>query len=179
MDCFAVALKWLGYSVNTQNREQLMAARDALLRQKPLVKVYSSTNFEEILAAGDVWLAHGWNGDLAKIIQRYPNLAFAVPKEGAAVSVDYLAIPKNAPHPRDAHAFIDYCLRAQVAASITNFNGYPTTNDAAKPFIRIDLLKNPAIFPDPEIMKRFEIVVTPSGETAQLRDRYWTEVKSK
>jgi spermidine/putrescine-binding protein len=179
MDCFAVALKWMGYSVNTENREELIAARDALLRQKPLVKVYNSTNFDEILAAGDVWLAHGWNGDFAKIISRYPNLAFSVPKEGSAFSVDYLAMPRNAPHKREAHAFINYCLRGEVAASITNFSGYPTTNDAARPFIRIDLLKNPAVFPDSEIIKRFESVVTPSGETAQLRDRLWTEVKSR
>ncbi len=179
MDCFAVALKWMGYSVNTQNRNELEAARDALLKQKPLVKVYNSTNFDEILASGDVWLAHGWNGDLAKVVARYPNLAFAVPKEGSALSVDYLVIPRDAPHKREAHTFINYCLSAQVGASITNFNAFSTTNEAAKSFIRPDLMKNPAVFPDIEIMKRFENVVTPSGETAQLRDRFWTEIKSR
>ncbi len=179
MDCFAVALKWMGYSLNTQKREELQAARDALLRQKPLVKVYNSTSYDEILAAGDVWIAHGWNGDIAKIIERNPNIAFAIPKEGSAVSIDYLAIPRNAPHKREAHIFINYFLSAKIGAAVTTFNHFPTANEAAKAFIPLELLRNPAIYPDSELMKRFEIVVTPSGETAQLRDRYWTEVKSR
>jgi len=179
MDCFAVALKWMGYSVNTQKREELEAARDALLKQKPLVKVYNSTNYDEILASGDVWLAHGWNGDIAKVGAHNPNIAFVVPREGSALSVDYLVIPRTAPHKREAHIFINYFLSAKVGAAVTNFNSFSTANEASKPFIHPDLLRNLAVFPDAETIKRFENVSTPSGETAQLRDRFWTEVKSR
>jgi spermidine/putrescine-binding protein len=179
MDCFAVALKWMGYSVNTQKREELEAARDALLKQKSLVKVYNSTNYDEILASGDVWLAHGWNGDIAKVAAHNPNIGFVVPREGSALSVDYLVIPRTARHKREAHTFINYFLSAQVGAAVTNFNSFSTANEAAKPFIQRDLLKNLAVFPDIQIMKRLENVATPSGETAQLRDRFWTEVKSR
>jgi spermidine/putrescine-binding protein len=179
MDCFAVALKWMGYSVNTQKREELEAARDALLKQKPLVKVYNSTNYDEILASGDVWLAHGWNGDIAKVGKNNPNISFVVPREGSALSVDYLVIPRMAPHKREAHTFINYFLSAQVGAAVVNFNSFSTANEASKPFIHPDLLKNLAVFPDPQTIKRFESVITPTGETAQLRDRFWTEVKSR
>jgi spermidine/putrescine-binding protein len=75
--------------------------------------------------------------------------------------------------------FINYFLSAKVGAAVTDFNSFSTANEAAKPFIAPDLLHNLAVFPDTQTMKRFENVITPSGETAQLRDRFWTEVKSR
>ncbi len=177
-EVFGMALKWKGHSINTKNQAELEEARDLLIQQKPLIKTYNSGSFDEVLLSGDVWLAAGWSGQLAKAADQNKDLAYIVPKEGGTIWVDNAAIPGSARHPDEAHAFINFCLKPEIAAEITNLSGYPSPNEAAKQFIKPEILNDPARYPSDETLAKCEFLMD-LGETSTLLDRYWTEIKSR
>jgi spermidine/putrescine-binding protein len=177
-ECFAVALKWKGHSVNSRNPAELEEARNLLIQQKPLVKIYSSSDFDEKLLSGDVWLAHGWSGQLAKAKDHKPTLAYVVPKEGSTIWVDCMAIPKSAPHKNEAYTFMNWVMDPQIAGDITNFSGYPSPNEAAKAYIKPEYLNDPARYPNDETLAKCEFIED-IGEATKIMDRYWTEIKSR
>ncbi|MBM3887518.1 MAG: spermidine/putrescine ABC transporter substrate-binding protein [Verrucomicrobia bacterium] len=177
-ECFASALKSQGRSLNTTGAAELTAARDLLLKQKPLVKTYNSADFAGILRSGDVWIAHGYSGDLARACAEDKSLAYVIPKEGATVAVDNLCIPKGARHAAAAHTFINFMLEGRNIAVVVNALAYATANDAARPFIKPEILNNPACYPDEATLARCELM-SDLGDATQLLDRYWTEIKAK
>jgi len=177
-ECFGVTLRVLGHSANSTNAAELAAARDLLIQQKPLVKTYNSSDFAGILRSGDVWIAHGYNGELAKACDEDKNLAYVIPKEGCTVWVDNLCIPKSARHAEAAHAFINYMLEGKNIAAVVNAMSYACANDAARPLIKPALLADPARYPDEATLKRCDFLGD-LGESLQVRDRYWTEIKAK
>lgn len=177
-ECFGVSLRVLGHPANSTNATELIAARDLLIKQKPLVKTYNSSDFAGILRSGDVWIAHGYSGELAKACDEDKNLAYVIPKEGCTVWVDSLCIPKSARHVEAAHAFINYMLEGKNIAAVVNAMSYACANDAAQPFIKPALLADPARYPDDAALKRCDFLGD-LGESLQLRDRYWTEIKAK
>ncbi len=177
-ECFGAALRVLGRSANSTNATELAAARDLLIKQKPLVKTYNSSDFAGILRSGDVWIAHGYNGELAKACDEDKNLAYVIPKEGCTVWMDNLCIPKSARHVEAAHTFINYMLEGKNIAAVVNATSYACANDAARLFIKPALLADPARYPDEATVKRCDFL-DDLGESLQLRDRYWTEVKAK
>ena len=177
-EVFGAALKWKGHSINSKNPRELEEARDLLIRMKPLVKTFTSGSFDEVLLSGDVWLAHGWSGQLAKAVDQNKDLAYVVPKEGSTIWVDNMAVPKGAKHLEEAYAFMNFCLTPEVAAEITNLSGYPSPNEAANKFIKPEILKDPARYPDEKTLASCEFLED-LGETSTLLDRYWTEIKSR
>ena len=177
-EVFGVALKWKGHSLNTTDPAQLQEAKTLLMQQKPLVKTYTSSNFDEILLSGDVWLAHGWSGQLAKAADQNKDLAYIVPKEGATIWVDNMAISIAAKHKEEAYEFINFCLDPQIGAEIVNYNGYASPNQAARPFIKPEYLNDPARYPTEQTLSKCEFLQD-LGETSQVIDRLWTEVKSR
>lgn len=176
-ECFGTALKIQGHSINSTDPKELQEAKNLLINQKPLVKMYNSANFDEILLSGDVWLAQSWSGQIAKARDQDPNIAYVVPKEGSAVWTDCLAIPKSAPHLKEAHAFLNFCMEGKIAAEITNTTGYATTNDAATAYVKPEIRNDEARFPGENILARCEWFHD-RGATNQTIDRYWTEIKS-
>jgi spermidine/putrescine transport system permease protein len=177
-EAIGAALKWRGHSQNTRDPRLIAAARADLLRQKPLVRTYNSSNFEDVLLSGDVWLAHAWNGQIAKAMEADPGIAYVLPREGSTLFIDSLAIPRDARHVELAHAFIDFTLEAEVAAEICRTMRYSTPNRAALALLPPELVANPAVFPPPEAVRRLELIED-VGEATALYDRAWTEVKSK
>jgi spermidine/putrescine transport system permease protein len=176
-EALGAALRRLGRSVNTVDEATLRRARDLLIEQKPLVRAYDSANFEDSLLAGDVWLAQGWNGEFARVMGLDSDLAYVVPKEGSTSFIDSLAIPTNAPHPELAHAFLDFAMEARTAAGICRAMRYTTPNRAARAFLPPAILRNPAIFPPPDVANRAELL-RDVGPAIRLYDRMWTEVKA-
>ena len=176
-EALGTALKRRGRSLNATNEDWLREAQRQLLEQKPLVKVYDSGSFDAALLSGDVWLAQGWSGQLAKVREENPDLEYVVPKEGGSLFVDSLAIPKSAPHPELAHAFIDFTMEAEIAAEICRTMRYSTPNRAAVPLLPPEITGNPAIFPPPDVLRRVELIED-IGEATVLYDRLWTEVKA-
>jgi spermidine/putrescine transport system permease protein len=176
-EAIGVALKWKGSSFNATGPELLALAGRLLVEQKPLVKTYNASNFEDVLLSGDVWLAHGWNGQFAKVMDQDPDLEYVIPKEGSSMFVDSLVIPVSAPHPELAHAFIDFTLEAEIAAEICGSMRYSTPNRAALPLLPERVRSNPAIFPPDDVIARLELI-RDIGEATLLYDRLWTEVKT-
>jgi spermidine/putrescine transport system permease protein len=176
-ETIGAVLKWKGFSVNTKDPATLSMAEGLLLEQKPLVRTYNSSNFEDVLLSGDVWLAQGWNGQFAKAMDQNRDLEYVIPKEGSSYFVDSLVIPASAPHPELAHAFIDFTLEAEIAAEICRTMRYSTPNRAALPFLPPSITGNPAIFPPEDVLSRTELIQD-LGETTVLYDRLWTEVKT-
>jgi spermidine/putrescine transport system permease protein len=176
-ETLGAALRLKGHSLNSTDPELLAEARDLLARQKRLVKTYNSSNYEDVLLSGDVWLAQGWNGQFAKAMDEDKDIAYVVPKEGSSTFIDALAIPASAPHPELAHAFIDFALEAEVAAEICRTMRYSTPNRAAVPLLPDAIRRNPAIFPPDDVLLRLELI-RDIGEATLLYDRLWTEVKA-
>ncbi len=165
-------LKYRGRSLNAVDPALVRRAGADALRAKPNLKAYVSAPVKSQLIAGDVWIAQLWNGDAAQARVEQPELEFALPAEGSLIWTDYLVVPAGAPHPRAAHAFIDYVLRPAVGAAISNATGYGSPNDAARP-----LITRPVDYPDESELRRLEYQ-RDLGEATALWDRVWTEVKA-
>ena len=149
-----------------------------LMEQKPLVRAYSSSNFDEVLLSRDVWLSQGWSGQFAKIIEEDPRLAYVVPKEGTSLFLDGLAIPASSTHKELAHAFIDFTLEAEIAAEICQTMKYSTPNRAAMAILpRSRSGATPRSSRRPTWCPRAELIED-IGEATVLYDRLWTEVKT-
>jgi spermidine/putrescine-binding protein len=177
-EAFGVALKWKGQSYNTTAPARLIEAQQLLLQQKPLLKAYNSTNFDELLLAGDVWIAHAWSGNVAMVMEQSRDLDFVIPREGAVMSVENFCIPAKAQHLDEAYALINFMLDAKVGGEITNYSYYPNTNEAAKAYVWSKILKNPAVYQDDETLAKCELA-TDIGPASQMLDRLWTELKSR
>lgn len=171
-DCVGAWLKFRGKSLNATDKAELDQAKADAIASKPLLKAFVSAPVKGQLAAGDVWIAQLWNGDTAQAKTEKKEIEFVMPKEGGGIWTDSLVIPAKAPHPRAAHAFMDYILRPDVGASISDFTGYGTPNAEA-----LKLCKNPVPYPTDEERKRLEYQKD-LGAAAQIWDQIWTEIKS-
>jgi spermidine/putrescine transport system substrate-binding protein len=177
--CFGAALKFKGHSINSTDRKELTEARDVLIDAKK-----RSLGFEagiggrnRVLARGAV-MAMVNNGDAVRAVKEDPETQYLLPEEGCAVWLDSICIPAQAPHRDLAEKFINYLLDAKVGARLANFNQYPTPNQAALEFVSPADLKNPAIYPPPDVMRRLEFD-RDLGDKTKLYDELWTQVKAR
>jgi spermidine/putrescine transport system substrate-binding protein len=171
------ALKKLGYSVNTRNEMELAEARNLMFAQKAMVRTYSSETYIDLLKSGDIWIAQGWSGDIFQVMKENPDIIFVIPREGSYIWVDNMVIPKGAPNRTTAEAFINYILRDNVGAAISNYTGYSTPNRAALPLVDEDLLNNETMYPPDDVLNRLEFMHDVGTATA-LYNRIWNEIKS-
>jgi spermidine/putrescine-binding protein len=177
-ECFAVALKLMGKSLNSTDPDTLKAAADLLKKQKDLVKTYNSGDYENILASGDVEFAHGYNGQIAKLVAREPRkFAFVLPTEGATIWMDSVCIPARARNVEAIYAFLDYILEPEVNARIVNGIRYASANVPARKFILPEILNDPAVYPSQEALAKCEFLED-IGDATSILDEYWTEIKS-
>ncbi|HSG38035.1 MAG TPA: spermidine/putrescine ABC transporter substrate-binding protein, partial [Thermoanaerobaculia bacterium] len=178
-EAFGAALKLMGRSINEKDPAVLRQAAERLKRQKALVRTYNSSDFANLLAAGDVDVAHGWNGELAEAVANAPDrLAYVVPKEGGTLWIDNVTIPKTARNLDAAYKFLDYVMEPAVAAKIVNGVHYAGANQAALPLIDAKIRNDPAIYPPQEVLDRCELIED-LGKTTQLIDELWTEIKAQ
>ena len=127
----------MGKSVNETDPDTLRAAADMLKKQHDLVRTYDSDNYDNKLVSGDVVVAHGWNGQMAKVVSDHPDdFGYVLPKEGGDIWLDNMAIPACAQNVDAAYQFIDYVLEPDTAAQIVNGVNYASPNDAAN--LKID-----------------------------------------
>jgi spermidine/putrescine transport system substrate-binding protein len=171
-DVIGAWLKFRGKSLNATAEADLAAAKaDALLAKKNL-QSYVSAPVKGQLVAGDVWIAQLWNGDTMQAKAESDAIEFVVPKEGSTIWCDSMCIPKGAPHKRAAHAFLDFVLRPEVGAAISDFTGYGTPNAAA-----LAKMAKPVPYPSDEQMKLLEYQTDLGAASAQW-DQLWTEIKA-
>ena len=172
-----IALKYLGYSMNSTNEAEIAEARDLLIKQKRHIKTFAEDNGQDLLLSGEVDICMEWNGDIVSAMQEDDDLSYVVPKEGTNVWMDNICIPTGAPHPENAHAFINHLHDPQVNAEIANTIQFATSNQAAKEFINPDDLANPAIYPPAEVVAKSEALID-VGEFTPVYDRAWTEIQA-
>ena len=171
-----IACKYLGYPLNEADPAKLEQAAEMLIRQKPNIRVFAEDNGQDLLLSGEVDLTMEWNGDMLQVMEEDDDLSYVVPKEGGLLWEDTLAIPVGAPHPENAHAFINYILDAEAGAAIADFIQYATPNAAAKARMSADYTSNPAIFPSDETIKSSEVAIYQGPAYNQLVDRLWTRI---
>ena len=177
-EVFAAALLRMGKGVNETDPKVLEAAAKSLKEQKPLVRYYDSDSFNDRLAAGDVVLAQGYNGQFAKSMKDKGELAFVVPKEGGTFWMDNLCVTANARHTASVDAFLNYILQPEVAAKIAESAGYGSPNAAARKLLPEKMLKNEVIYPPEEVIKRCKFMED-LGDSAKLVNQYMTEIKAE
>jgi len=171
-----MGLKYLGYSYNSTNPAEIKQAEELIIRQKPHIKVFAEDNGQDLLASGEVDLTMEWNGDILQVMDEDDDIAYVVPKEGSVVWQDCLAIPVGAPHPDNAHRFINFILDAEAGAKIADFIQYATPNAAARKLLPDDYNNNPAIFPSEETLARSEPEIYTGEASQRLRDEAWTRI---
>ncbi len=176
-DSLVPALKKLGYSINTKNVDELNAARDELIKQKPLVRAYEVDTYKDQMIAEEAAMALTWSGDAYLLISENENLEFAIPKEGTNLWFDAVAIPKTAQNIDLAHEFINFLMRADVAAKNSDYIKYSSPNAAAVPLLPEEDSSNENLYPQGDIMSLGEVFLD-MGEFTVEYDRVWTEVKA-
>jgi spermidine/putrescine transport system substrate-binding protein len=175
-EVFAVALRTVGRSINERDPAGIAEAARRLIAQKELVKTYTSENYHQLLAYGEVTLAHGWSGAVARAMEERSSIRYVIPREGATVWADCLTVLKSSPHRELAMRFINYLLDPAVAAKTTDRLLFPTSIGQAKPLVEARHRDNPAIYPPDAVFARLEWMED-VGEAARQYDRAWTEVK--
>ncbi len=175
-EVFGVALRTMGHSLNATNPNVIEQAKLKLLAQKPLVKIYTSENYDNLLASGDVVLAHGWGGAVARAMDERPSLRYVVPKEGGTIWADCLVVLKSSRNKDLAMRFINYLLDADVAVGTTNRLRFASAVDDVKRRVDPDVRENTAVYPPDDAFDRLEWMVD-VGDAIRLYDRAWTELK--
>ncbi|MES2305281.1 MAG: spermidine/putrescine ABC transporter substrate-binding protein [Gemmatimonadota bacterium] len=165
-------LKWRGRSINSTDGSELTAAKRDAIAVKPHLRAYISAPVKGQLVSGDVQVAQLFSPDARQAQLEEPRVQYVIPAEGSEIYLDTLAIPRDAPHRRAAHAFLDYLLRPEVAAEIAEQTGGGPVNGAAIP-----LMRHPVAPPDPAQLARLEYQRDLGPATDQW-DRLWTEIKS-
>lgn len=177
-DSIGVALKKLGYSLNTRDVSELEKARDALSEQKPLVLAYVGDDVKNKMISGEGAIAVMWSGDAIFCQSENSDLGYCVPKEGSNYWFDGVVILKNAPHKEAAEKFIDFLCREDIALKNTKYIGYSTPNKAAFNSLDEQRKSDTTYWPSDEELSQCEIFHD-LGDFIKEYDRVWTEFKSE
>ena len=177
-DSIGVALKMLGYSLNSKNPAELEQAKKALIEQKPLVLAYVVDEVKDKMISGEAALAVVWSGDAVYCRRENKDLSYFIPKEGTNLWFDALVIPKGAQHKKEAEQFINYLCETDIAYRNADYIGYASPHTEAVKKLPRELTKDRAFYPLPEDLKNSEVFVD-LGSMMKDFDRIWTEVKSQ
>ncbi|MBM3517390.1 MAG: polyamine ABC transporter substrate-binding protein [Alphaproteobacteria bacterium] len=177
------ALNYIGEDPDSKDPDVIAKAEPVLAAIRPYITKFHSSQYINDLANGDICIAVGWSGDILQARDRAAEaeagveVRYAIPKEGALMWFDMMAIPADAPHPDNAHLFLDYIMRPEVIAKASNYINYANGNAASLEFV-LDAVKNDAaIYPAPEVMAHL-YTVTPYDQKAQRTlTRLWTRIK--
>jgi putrescine transport system substrate-binding protein len=181
-DMYAVALNYLGKDPNSKAPADYAAATDLLMKARPFVRKFHSSEYIDALANGDICVAIGYSGDVLQAKDRAEEarngvtLAYAIPKEGSQVWFDVFTVPADAPNPAAAYKFLDFMLRPEVIAKASNYTHYANANAAATGLVDAEVRDDPTVYLSPDLAKR--LFVTTTKDQALLREvnRQWTRV---
>jgi putrescine transport system substrate-binding protein len=182
-DIVPSALRYLHLDPNSSNPADLDKAAAVLTKVRPYVRKFHSSEYINALATGEICLSLGYSGDIKQARKRAEqaksgiDIDYAIPKEGAPLWFDNLAIPKDAPHVAEANQLINYLLEPQAAARNSNFVSY-ANGDRPSPLIDKDVLDDHTIYPDDAAMAKLFIIIAHDQRTQRLVNRMWTRVKT-
>src|SRR6516162_2162565 len=163
-DILPAALRYLGLDPNTTDPADLQKSADLVAKVRPFVRKFHSSEYVNALASGEICLAVGFSGDIKQAQKRAAEarngveIGYVIPREGAQLWFDNLAIPREAANVAEAHAFIDFLQRPEIAAANTSFVSYANGNLASQKFIDKAILEDRTIYPDEEMMRRLYVI---------------------
>ncbi len=176
----AAVLAWKGKDPNSQDPADLQMAEDVLMSIRPYIRMIHSSNYIDALANGELCVAVGWSGDVLQSRDRAEEagqgnvIKYNVPKEGTIIWFDMYAVPADAPHVDNAHAFINYMMKPEVAAANSNFVNYATGNAASLPMVDEAVRNDPGVYPPAEVKAKLFPDLAESEEFTRLLNRSWT-----
>ena len=183
-DIMPAALHYLGLDPNTTQQADLDKAADLLIKIRPNVRKFNSSEYLNALASGEICLVVGWSGDIKQAQKRAAEakggveIGYAIPNGGSQMFFDNFAIPKDARNVAEAHAFIDYMLRPEVAAKNSNFLGYANGNIASQPLLDKAVFEDRTVYPDAAAMASLYLITAHDQKTQRLLNRLWTRIKT-
>jgi putrescine transport system substrate-binding protein len=175
---------YMGKDPNSQSADDLAQAEAVLLKIRPYIRNFSSSEYIEALANGDLCISVAYNGDVmqardrAREANKGIDIKFAVPKEGSILWFDMLAIPKDAPDLDSAYAFMNYMMTPQVIADVSNFKRYANANAASQPLVLPAVKDDPGIYPTPEQRQKLALQTADSPEQTRAITRVWQKFKT-
>jgi putrescine transport system substrate-binding protein len=184
-ETLAMALRYLGKDVATKDKKDIDAAADVFKKIRPYIKYFHGSQYVNDLANGDVCVSHGYSGDLlqarsrAREAKNGVNIRYIIPKEGAVLWTDVMLIPKDAPNPKEAMAYINYIMKPEVVAKISDFVSYANANKAATERVNEEIRTDPGIYPPKEVMDKLYMLPENDQALVRYRVRAWTRVKTE
>jgi spermidine/putrescine transport system substrate-binding protein len=176
-ETIGAALKFLGYSLNSTDPAELAKARDVVLAWKKNLAKFENEQYKNGIASGEFLLVQGYSGDILQIQAENQDIAFAMPREGGAISCDDLVIVRSAAQAKLAHAFINFLHDPAVAAENTEFTQFLCPNRDSYGMLDKSIRANPGIFLEPEIKAKCEVLADLGGKNA-LYVKVWDEIKN-
>lgn len=183
-EVIGTVLMHLGKDPNSEEQADLEAAEQVLMAIRPYVRYVHSSRYIDDLANGEICLALGWSGDVlqardrAREAGRGVNVGYSIPQEGTIVFFDMLAIPADAPHPRNAHLFIDFLQRPEIAARNSSAVNFATPNTAALPLLSEDVRNDPNVYPPAEVMAKLHPDLAETPRFTRQLTRTWTRFRT-
>jgi len=176
-----IALHYLGLDANSENPDDLAKAEALLNSVKPYIRYFHSSQYIDDLGNGEICVALGYSGDIfiaSDNAGEGVDVQYVIPKEGAATLFDFLAIPIDAPHPENAHKFINYILEPEIVAAITNYVFYANPNLPALEFVDEEVKSNPGIYPPADTVAKAFVMKAHSPDFEETLTRTWTRIKT-
>ena len=184
-EMFKAALHYLGLNPNSQNPKDYQEQSTELFKNvRPYIQYFHSSKYINDLANGDICLAFAWSGDVLQAADRASEsgngvqIEYKIPKEGTLMWFDMLAIPADAPNPGNAHKFLNYILKPEVIAEISNKVNFANANIPSKSLIKADSLNNPGIYPEEELMRKLFLAKILPPDIDRVMTRQWVDIKS-
>ncbi|CAH1045318.1 polyamine ABC transporter substrate-binding protein [Halomonas sp. TD01] len=178
------AMAYLGLSPLSENIEDLEAGGELIANIRDNITYFHSSRYVSDLANGDICVAAGYSGDIFQAADRAEEagrdftIGYSIPKEGAALWFDMMAVPADAPNTENAHAFINFILEPEIAAEISEYVRYANPNAAANEYLSDELLNDPAVYPETDVMQNLYVAVEKPQDVQRARTRIWNRVKS-
>ncbi len=178
------ALNYLGIDVLSEDPDDLAKAEELLMKIRPYIRYFHSSQYISDLANGETCLAVGWSGDVLQARDRAAEadagveVAYSIPKEGALTWFDMMAIPADAPHPDNAHKFLNYIMDPQVIANVSNYVFYANGNAASTTLIDPEVTEDPAIYPPEAIKDKLYAIRAHTPGYDRLLTRAWTRIRT-
>ena len=177
-DAFAIAESMLGYSLNTEDENELRQVADLLVQQKPVLQAYVMDQIFDKMERGEAWAAPYYAGDYLTLVEENPDLGFSHPKEGFNIFIDAMCIPKGCQNKEGAEAFINFLCRPDISAANLDYIGYSTPETAAKEYLDEEVTSSPVSYPDEQTLARSESFAELSVEATQIMNDLWLSVKT-
>ena len=179
-----IVVGYLGGDPNGEDREMLKKVEAQMMKVRPYYRYFHSSNYINDLANGEICVAMGWSGDVFQAMARADeagnnvSIQYIIPREGTQIWFDVMAIPADAPHPENAHSYINYILRPDVMAGITNYVWYANAVPAANSLTDPEILADPAIYPSDEVKARLFAGVVKSQGYIRQETRSWNRIRT-